>query len=74
MLSENLALRLFPHEDAVGRKVDFGESETGKGLTVVGMVRDANFWRPQTQHPMAIYLPLIQPMLRLRPSCPDSDR
>ncbi len=24
------------------------------------MVRDANFWRPQTQHPMAIYLPLMQ--------------
>lgn len=60
ILSESLASRLFPYEDAIGRRVDFGESEKGKGLTVVGVVRDANFWRPQSQLPMAIYLPLMQ--------------
>ena len=74
VLSETLVLRLFPHEDAVGRKVDFGESEQGKGLTVVGVVRDANFWKAQTQHPMAIYLPLMQVNVTVEPSCLDSDR
>jgi predicted permease len=60
ILSESLASRLYPHENPIGKKVDFGESVSGKGLTIVGVVRDAGLWRPQTQHPMAIYVPLMQ--------------
>ncbi|HKW17047.1 MAG TPA: ADOP family duplicated permease [Terriglobales bacterium] len=60
ILSDSLASRLFPHEDPIGRKVDFGQNASGQGLTIVGVVRDAGFWKPQTQHPMAIYLPLMQ--------------
>jgi predicted permease len=60
ILSENLASRLFPHEDPIGKMVNFGENASGKGLTVVGVVQDAGLWKPQTPHPMAIYLPLMQ--------------
>lgn len=60
ILSENLASRLFPNLDPIGKTVDFGESASGKTLTVVGVVRDAGLWKPQTAHPMAIYLPLMQ--------------
>ncbi len=60
ILSENLASRLFPHEDPIGKLVNFGENANGKGLTVVGIVQDAGLWKPQTPHPMAIYLPLMQ--------------
>jgi predicted permease len=60
ILSENLASRLFPREDPIGKVVNFGENASGKGLTVVGVVQDAGLWKPQTQHPTAIYLPLMQ--------------
>jgi predicted permease len=60
ILSNNLASRLFPGEDPIGRKVDYGNKASGKGLTIVGVIRDADLWKPQTQHPMAIYLPLMQ--------------
>ena len=60
ILSENLATQLFRHENPIGRKVDFGVQEAGKGFTVIGVIRDANLWRPQSKYPMAIYLPLMQ--------------
>ncbi|HXW89176.1 MAG TPA: ADOP family duplicated permease [Terriglobales bacterium] len=68
VLSRTLASRLFPHEDPIGRKVDFGvtpeiirqEKDSGKGLTVVGVVQDAALFGPQTQYPIAIYLSLMQ--------------
>ncbi len=60
ILSENLASQLFPHENPIGRKVDFGTDLAGKGLTVVGVVGNAALWRPQTPNPRAIYLPLMQ--------------
>jgi putative ABC transport system permease protein len=60
VLSSQLASRLFPHENPIGRKVDFGVEASGRGLTVVGVVQDAALWRPQTEYPMAIYLSLMQ--------------
>jgi len=60
ILSNGLASRLFPGEDPIGKKVDFGSQSSGKGLTIVGVVRDADLWKPQTQRPMAIYLPVMQ--------------
>lgn len=60
ILSAGLASRLFPNEDPIGKKVDFGESASSKGLTVIGIVPDANFWKPQANHPLSIYIPLLQ--------------
>ena len=60
ILSNSLASRLFPGEDPIGKRVDYGNQASGKGLTIVGVIRDADLWKPQTQHPMAIYLPVMQ--------------
>ena len=60
ILSDNLASRLFPRQDAIGKKVEFGEQESAKGLTVIGVVRASGLWKAQTQRPMAIYLSLMQ--------------
>lgn len=64
ILSESLASRLFPGEDPVGKQVNFGQKDEGKALTIVGVVRDASLWKPNMQHPIAIFMPLIQ-------ACPD---
>ena len=60
ILSNSLASRLFAGEDPIGKKIDYGHQACGKGLTIVGVIRDADLWKPQTQRPMAIYLPLMQ--------------
>lgn len=60
ILSNSLASRLFPGEDPIGKKVDYGHQASGKGLSIIGVTRDADLWKPQTQRPMAIYLPLMQ--------------
>lgn len=60
ILSNSLASRLFPGEDPIGKKVDYGNGASGKGLTIVGVIRDADMWKPETQRPTAIYLPLMQ--------------
>lgn len=58
IISENVARRLFPSSDAIGRKLDFGSEM--KGLEIVGIVNNASLWKPQSHEPAAIYTALMQ--------------
>lgn len=57
IISESLSHRLFPKENPIGKRIDFGSH---KGLEIVGVVNSASLWMPQSREPMAVYLALIQ--------------
>ena len=57
IISDSLARRLFPQQNSIGKRLDFGSR---KGLTIVGVVNSASLWRPQSQNPMAVYIALMQ--------------
>lgn len=58
ILSESLAERLFPNQNPIGQKIDFGLWL--KGVQIVGIVNSASIWRPQSYRPMAVYRPILQ--------------
>jgi predicted permease len=55
--SDSLARRLFPQQNPIGKRLDFGGR---KGLTIIGVVNSASLWIPQSQNPMAVYIALMQ--------------
>jgi predicted permease len=57
IVSESLSRRLFGSASPIGRKIDFGNR---KGLEIVGLVKSASLWLPQSREPMAVYLALMQ--------------
>jgi putative ABC transport system permease protein len=57
IVSESLALRLFPSGNPIGRRIDFGSR---KDLEIVGVVNSASLWLPRSHKPMAVYLALMQ--------------
>jgi predicted permease len=57
IVSESLARRLFPNQNAIGQTIDFGER---KNLEIVGVVNSASLWLPQSREPQAVYLALMQ--------------
>lgn len=59
IINRSLASRLFDGEP-IGRKLHYGEPANEKELTIVGVVPDGDLWSPKTQHPSAIYTPLMQ--------------
>lgn len=63
MLNETAARRLFPGEDAVGKRVGCCESGPGNTpvlKTVVGIVGDVRAWGLQEDTPPQFYLPMAQ--------------
>jgi putative ABC transport system permease protein len=59
MISEGLALRLWPHSDPIGRRIDPGFSNAG-WYTVVGVVSDVKQFGLSDAESLAIYLPYQQ--------------
>jgi len=57
ILSESASRRLFPDGDAIGKRVDFGDS---KNLEIVGVVNSASLWMAQSREPLAAYLAVLQ--------------
>ncbi len=57
IISESLSRRLFPASNPIGQRIDYGDR---KGLEIVGVVKNASFWIPQSRNPMVVYSPLMQ--------------
>ena len=63
LLNETAARRLFPGEDALGKRVSCCERGPGNTpilKTVVGIVGDVRAWGPQEEAPPQFYLPMAQ--------------
>src|SRR5882762_3698124 len=57
IISESLSRSLFPSGSPIGKRIDFGDR---KGLEIVGVVKSASLWMPQSREPMAVYVALMQ--------------
>jgi putative ABC transport system permease protein len=72
IISESLAMRAFPNQDPIGRKILCGlDEESGKWMTIVGLVSDAHLdgaavsaqptiYMPVPQHPRSDYALLVK--------------
>ncbi|HEY1341761.1 MAG TPA: ABC transporter permease [Bryobacteraceae bacterium] len=62
IVSESLALRLWPHEPAVGKRMVARESDAAvpQIFEVVGVARDARYRSLLTEPPLLFYEPLMQ--------------
>ena len=63
LISERLALRIWPHEDAIGKRVKFGKPEGGPNpdwMTVVGVVGDVRHQALEGEAGPEIYNPSLQ--------------
>ena len=60
IISKSLADRLFPARNPIGQRIDVGPRTEHKGLEIVGVVNNASLWKPQTQDPPAVYIPVLQ--------------
>jgi len=57
IISESLSRRLFPASNPIGQRIDYGDR---RGLEIVGVVKNASLWIPQSREPMVVYSPLMQ--------------
>jgi predicted permease len=60
VVSESAARRLFPGENPLGRKIDFGTTPDHKGMEIIGVVNSASLWKVQSKEPPAVYISLMQ--------------
>lgn len=60
IVSSNLAKRLFPRGDAIGRQVRIGINPYWQNLEIVGIVNDARLYNPRETHPLNIFIDSLQ--------------
>jgi predicted permease len=64
LVSENLARRLFPNENAVGKTLFLGQAALkptlGEETQIIGVVSDVKFGSVSAEAPETVYLPLLQ--------------
>jgi putative ABC transport system permease protein len=60
IISESLAKQSFPGVDPIGRQIECGLDSPGKGMTIVGVVRDLRQDSPAESPGPALYMPLAQ--------------
>jgi len=60
IVSRSLAARMFPHEDAIGRRIRLRDTPEAGELEIVGVVGDVRFANPRSPSPYAVYLAILQ--------------
>ncbi len=61
VISDSVARQQFPHEDPIGHRITAGlDPQSGKGMTIVGVVGDVRQNSPAEQPSPALYMPLLQ--------------
>ncbi|MBV9759489.1 MAG: ABC transporter permease [Acidobacteriaceae bacterium] len=63
IVSQSLAHKLFPRQNAVGRTVWIGPHSHAQPGRIVGVVNSASLWRIESAHPLAFYRPLMRPVV-----------
>ena len=81
IVNQTLARRLWPGEDPIGKRLNFGRATDGTPTEVVGLAADANYRRLGEDPIPMIYVPLAQQpgrsltlLVRTRPGAPDPAR
>src|SRR5205814_1549395 len=64
ILSAQLAEKLFPGEDAVGRTIRLSRATPRTSITVVGVVADAAVVNLRDRQPLVLYRPMLQDPIR----------
>ena len=60
IISESLARQSFPGQDPIGHQIECGLDAPGKGMTIIGVVRDLRQDSPAESPGPALYMPLMQ--------------